>query len=285
MTEYPALEGLTASGLLSLVLEGDESAAVREVFCGTVAEQTREIGGWLAMSAWLGAGDQQDASATRPTVQDPTRARSFTAAGLVAQISADLMGGVQVLFAGGNDYAASALVRQLIECEYLFRAFRINFAEAARWIDANDAERWDFSPKKLRKIGGFDDQEYRQHCNMGGHPHPAAQNLLELPRALRAAQARVSGRRGRGDSEVHAARLVRLDFAFHCERTWRAMVALLETEHARFATVRAEHVAAVTAAGSAWKDGDPLARYAGLILLALSSDPDAQLLDLLAPSK
>lgn len=84
-----------------------------------------------------------------------------------------------MLLRNGNDYGASALVRQLIECEYLLRAFRLNFADAARWHDANDSERWDFKPSKLREVGGFDRKEYADHCEAGGHPHPRGRRLSD----------------------------------------------------------------------------------------------------------
>jgi hypothetical protein len=72
-----------------------------------------------------------------------------------------------------------------------------------------------------------------------------------------------------------------LDFAFHCDRTWRALTDLLSAEHARFDRVRAERISAVADSRSAWQEADVLARNAGPILGAVNADPSTLLSDLL----
>ncbi len=155
---------LTIFDFFAYLVADDDAAAARERFCEVVATEIGNVASWLGVDAWLGAGDVQDTSSTDLEEQDPTRRRSFFAVGLVAQISSELVSGALLLFRNGNEYSASALIRQLIECEYLLRAFGLNFADAARWHDANDSERWDFKPSKLRNIGGFDRKEYADHC-------------------------------------------------------------------------------------------------------------------------
>lgn len=191
----------------------------------------------------------KDTSSPEQHGPDPARGRSFVAVGLVAQISAELVSGAQLLLRNRNEYGASALVRQLIECEYLLRAFQLNFAEATRWLDANDSDRWDFKPSKLREIGGFDRKEYAGHCESGGHPHPMGSRLLQLPRAIDDLQRAVSGE----SRDLDSTRALWLDFAFHCERTWRVLIDVLSAEHARFDRVRAERISAVAEARSAWQ--------------------------------
>lgn len=268
---------LTIADFFAYLLADDDAATAREGFCDVVASQTKEVASWLGFDAWLGAGDVEDPSSPKQHDPDPARSRSFVAVGLVAQISGELVSGAQLLLRSGNVYGASALVRQLIECEYLLRAFRLNFAEAARWHDANDVERWDFKPSKLRVIGGFDRKEYADHCESGGHPHPRGSRLLPLPRTIDDLQRAVAG-----DSRgIDTTRALWLDFAFHCDRTWRALIDLLSAEHARFDRVRADRISAVAESRSAWQEADILARHAGPILEALYADPATLLSDLL----
>lgn len=101
------------------LVDDDDAADAREHFCEVVNEQIANVASWLAVDAWLGAGDVRDTNFERQSEPDPTRRRSFVAVGLVAQISSELVSGALLLFRNGNQYAASALVRQLIECECL----------------------------------------------------------------------------------------------------------------------------------------------------------------------
>lgn len=272
----PESESLTIADFFALLIADDEAAAKRESFCDIVAEQLGEVASWLGFDAWLGAGDVEDTSSSDQHRPNPGRSRSFVAVGLVAQISAELVSGAHLLLRNRNEYGASALVRQLLECEYLLRAFRLNFVEAARWHDANDSERWDFKPGKLREIGGFDRKEYANHCEAGGHPHPSGRRLLELPRAIDELQRAVS----REPRDLDTTRAIWLDFAFHCDRTWRALISVLSAEHARFDRVRADRISAVAEARSAWQEADFLARQAGPVLAALNADPTTLLSDL-----
>lgn len=187
------------------------------------------------------------------------------------------MSGALSLFRNGNYYDASALIRQLIECEYLLRAFRLNFIDAARWHDANDSERWDFKPSKLREIGGFDRKEYANQLRVSGHPHPAGRLLLELERSVQ----EVLSAAAKNDRKLDVTRVLWADFAFHCDRVWRALVDLVSAEHARFDRVRAEAVTTVAAPRDAWHEADTLARHAGEVLGAFYHDPTRLLSDLL----
>jgi len=280
--EEVALE-MTILDFFTELVDDDEAAAARERYCDTIGEALRNVGSWLEVDAWLGAGDVGEADLNEPPRPDLTRRRSFAAAALVAEISGELVCGALLLLRDGNEYAASALVRQLIECEYLLKAFRLDFAEAARWHDANDTERWDFSPKKLRKIGGFDDKEYANHCSTGGHPNPAGRPLMELPRAMGDLERKVTGT----TNQLDLVRALWLDLAFHCDRTWRALVELLVAEHARF-----EHVGRTTKSIEAaaqsrleWHDADALATLAGQVIAAMEADPSTRLGDLLEPEE
>ena len=276
--EEEALAALTILDLFAYLVDDDAAALARERHCEAVSSGLENVASWLAVDARLGAGDVQDASAADQAAADPVRRRSFVAVGLVAQISSELVSGALLLFRNGNEYAASALVRQLIECEYLLRAFGLNFAEAARWHDANDSERWDFTPSKLRKIGGFDRKEYAVHCESGGHPHPSGRQLMELPRSMGRLEQAVSGE----TRALDTVRALWLDFTFHCDRTWRALTDLLAAEHARFEHVgrTAKSTEAVAETRVAWQQSDTLGLHAGSVLEALNADPTTRLSDL-----
>lgn len=277
--EEAALE-MTILDFFTELVDDDEAAAARERYCDNIAEALKNVGSWLEIDTWIGAGDVGEADLNKPPKPDPIRRRSFAAAALVAEISGQLVSGALLLLRDGNEYAASALVRQLIECEYLLRAFRLDFAEAARWHDANDRERWDFSPKNLRKIGGFDDKEYANHCNAGGHPNPAGRPLIQLPRAMADLERKVTG----SASKLDVVRGLWLDLAFHCDRTWRALAELLTAEHARFehAGSTVNSIEAVARSRLEWQEADTLATHAGQVIAALEADPTTRLGDLLA---
>jgi hypothetical protein len=99
----------------------------------------------------------------------------------VAQIAGELGRGAVELLQGKNRYAASALLRQLIEVEYLAHAFDAGNDTAAEWLRADAAERRRFwSPQRLRNRadGRFIDEHYWRHCELGGHPTTEGMALL-----------------------------------------------------------------------------------------------------------
>ena len=100
----------------------------------------------------------------------------------LASIASELLSGSADLIADGRVYAGSALLRQLVEVEYLARAFSENSDEATRWLRSDKQQRMRFfSPRKLREAsdGFFRDGDYAWHCEMGGHPVPDSGALLE----------------------------------------------------------------------------------------------------------
>jgi hypothetical protein len=104
------------------------------------------------------------------------------ALGLVAQMAADLILGAATMFDLGHLYAGSSLVRQLIEADYLLFLFGIDRDEGTRWLNGTaDDHRRLFQPAAMRSRsdGRFDVDEYARHCEMGGHPRPAARSLVD----------------------------------------------------------------------------------------------------------
>lgn len=137
--------------------------------------------------------------------------------------------------------AAAALVRQLIECEYLLHAFVEDLDRAASWYRSTPSEiRRAFMPKKMRPLGGFSDHENWSHCDQGGHPSPHGRYLLRF------------GVHGRLEDDAVLTASMWGDLAQHLARVWWAVHELLSTHHARFVKVRASQIAAVDEIGARW---------------------------------
>ncbi len=99
----------------------------------------------------------------------------------VAQIGGELSRAAADLLKAERLYAASALIRQLVEVEYLAHAFAHDHAVAAEWLRADRKERLAFwSPAAVRKRadGAFPAEDYRRHCDLGGHPTTEGRQLL-----------------------------------------------------------------------------------------------------------
>ena len=100
---------------------------------------------------------------------------------LLLRIAGQLTTASAKLFKDGYAYAAAALLRQLVEVEYLAWAFETNDRDAGRWLHSSREQREEFfKPSKLRKAsqGKFRGKDYGYHCELGGHPVPRAEILL-----------------------------------------------------------------------------------------------------------
>ncbi len=228
-----------------------EAVKQREKFCETVAEMMTSVAGWIAIDSWLGVGDVRPAGKTTQdrASADNQRLDAFRGTALLFQIAADLGASAVVLLQKERRYASFALVRQLIESEYLLTVFNNDFLEAGRWLRASPDEiRSQFMPKQTRKVGGFDDHEYWKHCDRGGHPNPLGWYLLpyNMTKDRERREALVTGE-------------CWTDLAHHLRRAWGAEVRLLVAHHARFGTVRKREITAVKKAYDDWCTVDVLA--------------------------
>jgi hypothetical protein len=101
--------------------------------------------------------------------------------GLLLSIAGQLVSASSDLFGGRRSYAAAALLRQLVEIEYLAWAFETRDGDAEHWLRSTEQERQSFfKPSKLRAAaqGKFRGKDYGYHCELGGHPTPASGILL-----------------------------------------------------------------------------------------------------------
>ncbi len=110
------------------------------------------------------------------------------AVALLFRICGELVSSFATLFETGRLYAAAALLRQIVEIEYLAWAFQTRDKDAERWLRSTREERQSFfAPAKLRQasLGKFRGQDYGYHCELGGHPVPGSSILLDDNSQLR----------------------------------------------------------------------------------------------------
>lgn len=79
--EEEALAALTILEFFAYLVDDDDAAVARERHCEDVSSALENVASWLAVDAWLGAGDIQDTRAGDPTAADPVRRRCFVAVG------------------------------------------------------------------------------------------------------------------------------------------------------------------------------------------------------------
>lgn len=176
--------------------------------------------------------------------------RSFrTVLSMVIQFGGSLSGGAATLAEQTNWYAASALVRQFIEVEYLIRLFRRDPNEALTWLGASSSDLCAvFSPSKMRKRmgnGEFRHEEYAAHCDLGGHPNPKAHFLLP-DRHFEQHQPPF------GSNDI-----VWIDLAQHLRRIWMDIEAIPADHPKEDLNVILQYIGAVRDAVRAWEEVDP----------------------------
>ena len=167
------------------------------------------------------------------------------AIGVLTRIAAELVGVSGRLLSGSHHYAGAALLRQVVEIEYLTWAFAYKQRDAVDWLNSTHEERVSlFTPAQLRKTSGgrFNTRDYRNHCEQGGHPVPLAAILL--------------GGANRGSAQV-----LLVDLLLHC---WRIADNLSEWLRASSAALDpiAQPLVSVKLMLSKWGDRDPLYAWA-----------------------
>jgi hypothetical protein len=140
------------------------------------AKTFQEVGTELHIIGHFFGSDDKDGKSPYGHGDDSTVAIS-----MLLRIGSQLVSASADLIADGRHYAGTALIRQLVEVEYLSWAFDTKNEEAARWLRSNHTERINFfTPAKLRKAAGdhFRGVDYGYHCELGGHPVPGSWTLL-----------------------------------------------------------------------------------------------------------
>jgi hypothetical protein len=154
-------------------------AAARLNVAVTAAPRLRAAGRLLHLAGHIVGDGRVSGSSPRGNGDD-----AQVAVGVLAQIGADLLDASASLLSGTNHYAGAALLRQVVEVEYLSWAFANEKREASDWLNSTHQERLEFfTPARLRNLsdGRFSSADYRHHCEQGGHPVPTAIPLLGNP--------------------------------------------------------------------------------------------------------
>ena len=97
------------------------------------------------------------------------------------QMAGETARGAVSLLRENNRYGAAALVRQLVEIEYLLCVFALDQSEPLKWASRDlESVRKEYQPARIRERAGnrFRASEYAIHCEVGGHPRYAAAYVL-----------------------------------------------------------------------------------------------------------
>ena len=160
---------------------------------------------------------------------------------MLLQMAGELTRAAAKLLGSGQHYSGAALLRQIVEIEYLTWTFKEGQRDPKKWLNSTHRERMqDYTPAQLRQTshGRFLAKDYQDHCEQGGHPVPAGAPLL-------------SGQNRAG------AQLFMADLITHDWRTWDHVQAWARG----FPTIQPIIRAANTKVFSAfhkWGEADPL---------------------------
>lgn len=158
------------------------------------------------------------------------------------QVGAELIAGAIALLDLGNRYAAMALVRQLVEVEYLAWAFAEDRDRTAdTWLRSTaDDRRRLWQPRHLRESsdGRFRAKDYADHCERGGHPTPSAAQLLP------------------GHSDAFPQGFIWLELCEHGSSAWDYFKAGINAQQEYGIIAKLPSVIAVTESMESWRSTD-----------------------------
>ena len=161
------------------------------------------------------------------------------AVSVLLRIASQLISASADLFADGRQYAAAALLRQMVEIEYLAWAFETRDGDGERWLRSDRHQRQSFfQPAKLRKAaqGKFRGKDYGYHCELGGHPVPKSGVLL--------------------DDDTTVSQLLLADLLGHVGRIWDHLVGWARTNQNGGPILKRGQV--MSDRFNAWKLNDPM---------------------------
>lgn len=162
--------------LLKQEQNNPELSSMRTETCLHVAASFQSFGEILEVSGHLIGDDRQSGASPFGFGSDEVYGMS-----LLLRIGSELTKNCAELFDHKQTYAAAALLRQIVEVEYLAWAFENRTQDAETWLRSDKEIRWQmFTPAKLRKAAGgkFRGKDYGYHCDLGGHPTPSSITLL-----------------------------------------------------------------------------------------------------------
>jgi hypothetical protein len=242
----PSKDGLDEEARADLrrVMLDETYRTARAQYASTMLEILINIEYWLAIDSWAGGGKVADTERREGFGLDYV---AFRGVATVVCMATELAETAVVMAERNRYYAVGAVIRQLIECEYLLALFNEDLDHASRWLKSTpDEVRESFTPAKMRKLTGvFSNEEYWDHCSTGGHPAPKGARLLEKLDPLR-------------QSWPYSAAELATDLGLHLRRIWKAVDSLLRKHHARYQRVRADRRRQAEEAWTRWLEADPL---------------------------
>ncbi|WP_131806146.1 hypothetical protein [Mycobacterium alsense] len=148
---------------------GEEYAADSEMRIARQAAAFKMTNHWNDASNILHAIAAQDA-----TLADDCKT-AVEATALMSVTFSALSGGIYQLAEKGNLYPANALLRQLVEAEFILWKFAQDCSNAVAWFNSTPEERrliW--RPATIYRSGDneYRQKDYAQHCELCGHPTP-----------------------------------------------------------------------------------------------------------------
>ena len=130
-----------------------DNIAARMQYVSAIAGLIISVADWLAIDSWLGGGKVTDVKVGEETGEAGQAFSEFRAVSTVACMAAELAGAAVDMARKERYYAVGALVRQLIECEYLVTLFSDDLEYARRWRESTpDEVRMEFTPKRMRRL-------------------------------------------------------------------------------------------------------------------------------------
>jgi hypothetical protein len=143
-------------------------------------------------------------SLSEPVEADKETQQGVYAFALLMQMAGELAFAAGRMLSEKEHYAGAALVRQVVEIEYLTWKSKEGHRSASKWLNSTHNERMKmFSPGELRKTskGRFLSRDYQYHCEQGGHPVRVGSFLI-------------------GAQSPGSAQILLVDLIVHCWRTW-----------------------------------------------------------------
>jgi hypothetical protein len=161
--------------LLDRLVQDEEATGSRETVCDALSAGLARLGQLLWLDGYIIGPDRLSGASSR------FGSEGMVGLAAVAQIGGQLATGAVQLLKAANNYGALALIRQLVEVEYLAAAFAAEHEIAKDWLRADREQRRSFwTPARLRERaeGRFLNTDYWDHCERGGHPTPRGMDLL-----------------------------------------------------------------------------------------------------------
>lgn len=167
---------------------------------------------------------------------------SVLAISCLLQVCGELTSASAHLLSGPVHYAGAALLRQVVEVEYLAWSFDNGTRDATRWLRSSKKDRLKFfTPARLREQsdGRFNTKDYGDHCERGGHPVPRSLDLLD----------------GRSP---HLAQLFLVDLLTHSWRAWDSVTAWGQNADPAVKQLLLTSADPIGKCYTAWVDQDPV---------------------------